>query len=46
MRQGIDSLSVNPDVVVWTRKIVSGIERRVILEEFLKNRKEEEWRLE
>jgi pyruvate,water dikinase len=46
VRQGIDSLSVNPDVVVWTRKIVAGIERRVMLEEVLKSRKEGDWRLE
>ncbi|MGQ9759563.1 MAG: phosphoenolpyruvate synthase [Candidatus Methanomethylicaceae archaeon] len=42
VRHGIDSLSVNPDAVTWTRKIVAGVERKVLLEEVLKNRKKEE----
>lgn len=32
VRCGIDSISVNPDAVIETRKIVSSIERRILLE--------------
>lgn len=32
VRHGIDSVSVNPDVVVSTRELVSSIERRILLE--------------
>lgn len=32
VRQGIDSVSVNPDVVARTRELVSGIERRILIE--------------
>lgn len=32
VRFGIDSISVNPDAVIWTRKLVAGIERRIMLE--------------
>jgi len=42
VRRGIDSVSVNPDMVVWTRKIVAGVERKVILERTLKDQKEGE----
>jgi len=32
VREGIDSISVNPDVVVKTRKLVASLERKVMLE--------------
>jgi len=32
VRSGIDSISVNPDVVVATRKLVASIEQRIMLE--------------
>lgn len=32
VRSGIDSISVNPDVVAQTRKLVASIEQRIILE--------------
>ena len=35
VRHGIDSVSVNPDVVVSTRELVSSIERRILLERSL-----------
>lgn len=35
VRHGIDSVSVNPDVVVRTRELVSSIERRILLERSL-----------
>ncbi len=35
VRSGIDSVSVNPDVVVRTRELVSSIERRIMLEKLL-----------
>jgi pyruvate,water dikinase len=35
VRHGIDSVSVNPDVVVGTRELVSSIERRILLERSL-----------
>jgi len=35
VRHGIDSISVNPDVVVRTRELVASIERRIILEKAL-----------
>lgn len=35
VRQGIDSISVNPDVVVRTRELVSSIEKRILLERTL-----------
>jgi pyruvate,water dikinase len=40
VRRGIDSVSVNPDMVAWTRKIVAGVERKVIMERTLKEQKE------
>ena len=38
VRNGIDSLSVNPDAVVWTRKVVAGVERKVMLEALLRKK--------
>ncbi|RLF23177.1 MAG: phosphoenolpyruvate synthase [Thermoprotei archaeon] len=35
VRCGIDSISVNPDVVVSTRQLVAAIERRILLEKLL-----------
>ena len=35
VRCGIDSISVNPDVVVKTRHLVASIERRILLEKAL-----------
>lgn len=35
VRHGIDSVSVNPDVVASTRELVSSIERRILLERSL-----------
>ncbi len=32
VRAGIDSVSANPDMVIWTRKVVAGVERKVLLE--------------
>jgi pyruvate,water dikinase len=32
VREGIDSISVNPDAVISTRRIVAGIERKILLE--------------
>ncbi|MEM1558231.1 MAG: hypothetical protein QXG12_06535 [Thermoproteota archaeon] len=31
VRAGIDSISINPDVTVFTRKVVASIEQRIIL---------------
>ncbi|WP_286952279.1 MULTISPECIES: phosphoenolpyruvate synthase [Aminobacterium] len=31
VREGIDSMSVNPDTVAYTRKLVAGVEQRIIL---------------
>ncbi len=36
VRQGVDSISVNPDAVVRVRRLVAQIERRIILERMLK----------
>jgi pyruvate,water dikinase len=46
VRNGIDSVSVNPDMVVWTRKVVAGVERKVILERTLSKKKSEVFDLE
>ena len=46
VRHGIDSVSVNPDAVAWTRKIVAGVERKVIMERTLKDQKEGKHELE
>ena len=35
VRHGIDSISVNPDVVVRTRELVAAVERRILLEKAL-----------
>ncbi|MEM1689950.1 MAG: phosphoenolpyruvate synthase, partial [Thermofilaceae archaeon] len=35
VRHGIDSVSVNPDVVVRTRELVAAIERRILIEKSL-----------
>ncbi|RLE68560.1 MAG: phosphoenolpyruvate synthase, partial [Thermoprotei archaeon] len=35
VRCGIDSISVNPDVVVRTRELVAAVERRILLEKTL-----------
>jgi pyruvate,water dikinase len=32
VREGIDSISVNPDAVIATRRLVSSIERKILLE--------------
>jgi pyruvate,water dikinase len=44
VRMGIDSISVNPDAVIWTRKLVASIERKIILEKISKIN-EKEWKL-
>jgi len=36
VRSGIDSISVNPDAVVRTRRLVASIERRIMLEKLMK----------
>lgn len=46
VRNGIDSVSVNPDMVVWTRKVVAGVERKVIMERFLSRKKNDQFDLE
>ena len=48
VRCGIDSISVNPDVVVRTRQLVAAIERRITLERLLgiKKPSELEWGVE
>ncbi len=35
IRAGIDSVSINPDAAVFTRKLVASIERRIMLEKAL-----------
>ncbi len=42
VRHGIDSVSVNPDVVVRTRELVAAVERRITLERLLGVRHEDE----
>ncbi len=42
IRCGIDSISVNPDVVVRTRKMVASVERRVMLEKLLEKGEKED----
>lgn len=39
VRAGIDSISANPDMVVWTRKVVAGVERKVLMERLVKSNK-------
>jgi pyruvate,water dikinase len=35
VRAGIDSVSINPDATVFTRKLVASIEQRIMLEKAL-----------
>lgn len=35
VRAGIDSVSINPDAAVFTRKLVASIEQRIMLERAL-----------
>ncbi|MEM1990303.1 MAG: hypothetical protein QW782_06680, partial [Candidatus Bathyarchaeia archaeon] len=35
VRSGIDSISINPDVAVFSRKLVASIEQRIMLEKAL-----------
>ncbi|MCS7138964.1 MAG: hypothetical protein NZ873_02790 [Crenarchaeota archaeon] len=35
VRAGINSISINPDVAVFTRKLVASIEQRIMLEKAL-----------
>ena len=46
VRNGIDSVSVNPDMVIWTRKVVAGVERKVMMESILSKKKNEQFYLE
>jgi len=39
VRQGIDSISVNPDAVVRVRRLVAQVERRIMLEKMLEGRR-------
>lgn len=39
VRSGIDSISVNPDVIIQTRKLVAQVEQRIILEKVTGDRK-------
>ncbi len=41
---GIDSISVNPDAVIWTRKLVASIEKKILLERTSKIN-DKEWKL-
>ena len=36
VRQGIDSISVNPDTVAYTRKLVASVEQKMILDQYRK----------
>ncbi|MBO3840486.1 MAG: hypothetical protein JTT17_06700 [Candidatus Brockarchaeota archaeon] len=46
VRAGIDSISVNPDAAVFTRKLVASIEQRIMLEKALgKVRVDPDWDL-
>ncbi len=47
VRHGIDSISVNPDVVIRTRRLVASIEKKVMLEKLHKafSKEKDEWRL-
>lgn len=40
IRQGIDSISVNPDVVVQTRRLVASAEQRLLLESAISRRED------
>ena len=35
VRAGIDSVSINPDAAVFTRKLVASVEQRIMLEKAL-----------
>jgi pyruvate,water dikinase len=37
VESGIDSISVNPDAVIQTRRLVAQVEQRLLLERFSKN---------
>jgi len=43
VRNGIDSISVNPDVIYQTRDLVYSVERRILLKE-AREEKKEEWK--
>lgn len=45
VREGVTSLSVNPDAVVPTRKLVASIEQRILLEGILGFKRERGWKL-
>jgi pyruvate,water dikinase len=36
VREGIDSISVNPDAIIPTRRLVASIERKIMLEKLEK----------
>ena len=38
VQEGIDSMSVNPDTVAYTRRLVAGVEQRMILKKLRENR--------
>ncbi|MDD1776080.1 MAG: phosphoenolpyruvate synthase [Candidatus Methanomethylicus sp.] len=38
VRRGIDSISANPDMVIYTRKVIAGVERKVIMERIVAQR--------
>ena len=38
VQQGIDSMSVNPDTVAYTRRLVAGVEQRMILKKIREDR--------
>ena len=40
VRSGIDSISANPDMVIYTRKVIAGVERKVILERYIEQAKD------
>ncbi|MEM0240074.1 MAG: phosphoenolpyruvate synthase [Candidatus Nezhaarchaeales archaeon] len=40
VRQGIDSISVNPDAVIRVRRLVAQVERRMLLENMLETKRE------
>ena len=42
VRCGIDSVSVNPDAVIKTRRLIASVERKVMLEKILKNEQDDE----
>ncbi|RLF12711.1 MAG: phosphoenolpyruvate synthase [Thermoprotei archaeon] len=46
VRCGIDSISVNPDVVVQTRRLVASVERKIMLERLAQLRQDDRFRPE